>query len=415
MSTSPSFPVRAPDADAGPSDERPAASPAPQGRIHWGWILLAWTFVGTLRATQRYLRGGELQPDASYAWWSALGNNLFLAYLWAALTPVVMRIARRWAPGRTRLIRLVPVHLLLGVAVALLHTVLSHLLYKLLLAPEVTWAEFARNFASSALMTGPTRISTYLEIVGITWGLDYYRGYRERELRASILQTQVAEARIEALKLQLRPAFVFNALNTILPLIYRNAQAAARTVVQLGDLLRLSLKSGARQLVPLQEELHFLELYLQIEKTRLADRLSVTFEIEPQASSAGVPNLILQPIVENAVSRASGASGGGHIRVSARRAWDSLRLEVSDDATLAPADPAVRVAMESNLAKTRSRLDHLYQEAYRCEVLPVPEGGQQVVLSLPYSPAPVSDRAAPRAPRRRAPAATPPAPQRAGS
>jgi hypothetical protein len=326
-----------------------------------------------------------------------------------------MAIARRWAPGRTRLIRLVPVHLLLGVAVALLHTVLSHLLYKLLLAPEVSWTEFARNFASSALMTGPTRISTYLEIVGITWGLDYYRGYREREVRASILQTQVAEARLEALKLQLRPAFVFNALNTILPLIYRNAQAAARTVVQLGDLLRLSLKSGVTQLVPLQEEFHFLELYLQLEKTRLADRLSVAFEIDPEASSAGVPNLILQPIVENAVSRVSAASARGHIRVSARRAWDALRLEVSDDAAPAPADPSVRAAMEANFAKTRSRLDHLYQDAYRCEVLPLPEGGQQVVLSLPFSPAPVSERVAARAPARRAPAARPPAPEGAGS
>jgi hypothetical protein len=380
MSTSPSLPVRAPDGEAAPPDER------------------------------------ELQPDASYAWWSALGNNLFLAYLWAALTPLVMRIARRWAPGRTRLIRLVPVHLLGGIAVALLHTVLSHLLYKVLIAPEVTWAEFAGNFAASALMTGPTRISTYLEIVGVTWGLDYYRVYREREVRASLLQTQVAEARLEALKLQLRPAFVFNALNAILPLIYRNAQAAARTVVQLGDLLRLSLKSGATQLVPLQEELHFLELYLQIEKTRLADRLSVSFEIDPQASSAGVPNLILQPVVENAVSRASGAPGRGHITVSARRAWDALQLEVSDDAAQAPADPAVRAAMESNLAKTRRRLDHLYQEAYRFEVLPLSGGGQQVVLSLPFSAAPApADRTGHRVAGRRAPSATSAEPQGAGS
>ena len=327
-----------------------------------------------------------------------------------------MAIARRWAPGRTRLIRLVPVHLLLGVAIALLHTVLSHLLYKLLLAPEVSWTEFARNFASSALMTGPTRISTYLEIVGITWGLDYYRGYREREVRASILQTQVAEARLEALKLQLRPAFVFNALNTILPLIYRNAQAAARTVVQLGDLLRLSLKSGATQLVPLQEELHFLELYLQIEKTRLADRLTVTFEIDPQASSAGVPNLILQPIVENAVSRGRAARRAGATSASPRAA-PGTRCG-SRSRTTQPWRPQTRPCgsrwrptsprpAAASITCTRTRTG--------VRSCPIPEGGQQVVLSLPYSPAPVSERVAVRAPARRAPAAAPPAPEGAGS
>jgi two-component system, LytTR family, sensor kinase len=407
MSTS--LPSSAGPAQADPrfsADEKPPEEARTPRSIHWGWILGVWTFVGMLRATQRYLRAGDLQPDLSYAWWSALGNNLFLAYLWAALTPSVMRIARRFAPGRIPVIRLVPIHLLYGIGIAVVHTALSHLIYKVLLAPEVTWADFGRHFASSALMTGPTRISTYLEIVGVTWGLDYYRVYREREVRASNLQAQLAEARLEALKLQLRPGFVFNALNTILPLIYRNAQAAARTVVQLGDLLRLSLKSSVTQLVSIQEEVHFLKLYLQIEKTRLADRLSTGFEIAPEASTAGVPNLILQPIVESAVARVSASTaGGGRIQISARREWDALRLEVSDDAKDVVQDIAARAVQEGNLATTRRRLDHLYGDAYRCEVTPLDGGGLRVALTLPYSPAPVDQRSVARTgPRRTGPA-----------
>jgi hypothetical protein len=402
------FPAPQPGAGVAVVPENQPPEETPPQRVHWGWILAIWTFVGTLRATQRFLRSGELQPDMAYSWWAALGNNLFLAYLWAALTPAVMKIARRFAPGRVPLAKLVPVHLAAAVAVALLHTVLSQLIYKLLLAPEVSWTELARNFASSALTTGPTRISTYLEIVGITWGLDYYRMYREREIQASNLQAQLADARLEALKLQLRPTFVFNALNTILPLIYRNAQAAARTVVQLGDLLRLSLKSGATQLVALDDELHFLELYLQIEKTRLADRLSVTFEIEREAASAAVPNLILHPLVENAVARAGVSPGGVRIRITGRRLWDSVRVEVSDETTEAPQDPAMRAMQESNLAKTRRRLEHLFPGRYACEVLPL-AGGQQVALTMPYAFAPIADRVPRRTGSRRTGGLAPPA------
>jgi len=360
-------------------------------RPGWGVLLGVWTFVGLLRGTQRYFHGNELTPDLSYAWWSAVQNNLVLAYLWAAFTPLSMRAARRFSIGRTPWLRLVPIHLLAAAGVALLHTVLSNVLYKLALAPEVTWEEFFQNFARSAAITGPTRVATYLVIVGVTWGLDSYRTYREREIEASNLQTQLAEARLDALKLQLHPAFVFNALNTVLSLIYKDPRAAARTVVQLGDLLRLSLKGGAARLVTLKEELAFLEIYLKIERTRLQDRLSVSFSIEPEALSAAVPNLILQPLVETAIAQSVAShTGSGSVEVRAIRRERTLVLEVLEKGTAAQTDPGMLPAEGTALDRTRRRLEHLYPEDHRLERSRVwADGvgvGQKVTLAIPFAP-----------------------------
>lgn len=365
--------------------------PGPAGRAGWVTLLGVWTFVGLLRGTQRYFHGSELEPDFSYAWWSAVQNNLVLAYLWAALTPLSMRIARRFSLERTPMLRLVPIHLLAAAGVALLHALLSHVLYKLALAPHVTWGEFFDNFARSAVIAGPTRVATYVEIVGVTWGLDFYRTYREREIEASNLQRQLAEARLDALKLQLHPAFVFNALNTLLSLIYREPRAAARTVVQLGDLLRLSLKSGAARLVTLKEELTFLDLYLRIERTRLKDRLSVSFSIEPETLSASVPNLILQPLVEAAIAQGvSSHAGTGSIEVRALRQERMLVLEVLEKATEPQTDPGILSAEGPALDRTRRRLEHLYAENHRLERSRVwADGvgiGQKVTVAIPFSP-----------------------------
>jgi len=374
------------------SKSRPSPGPRkPTWTTQWAILLGIWTFVGLLRATERYLRGSQLEPDPYYTWWSAVGNNLALAYLWAALTPLVMRVARRFSFERTPLVRLVPVHLLAAAGVALLYTVLANILYKLVLAPDVTWDEFFRNFTRSAVIAGPTRLGTYLEIVGVTWGLDSYRRYRQREIEASRLQTQLAGARLDALKLQLHPAFVFNALNTILPLIYKDPLAAARTVVQLGDLLRLSLKGGAARLVTLKEELAFLKLYLRIERTRLQDRLSVSFSIEPETLAAAVPNLILQPLVETAIAQGVSAHmGPGSIEVRAIRREATLVLEVTEKGKGDETDPGNSHADWPALVRTQRRLEHLYPGGHRFERSRVfREGtgvGEKVTLAIPFEP-----------------------------
>jgi hypothetical protein len=300
--------------------------------ISAAWIVGVWFFVGVLQATQRYLRGRELEPNP-WAFWSALGDNLFLAALWAAATPLVMRIARRYPfPGRSLPV-LLAVHLPVGAAVVLAHTVVSNFAYKLFIAPGVSWADLLGNIVRSALMTGASRFATYLEIVGVTWGLDEYRRWREREIRASLLQAQIARERLEALKLQLHPAFLFQTLGLLRSTIRRNPPAAAKTIVELGDLLRLSLKNGGQRLVRLAEELRYADLYLKIESTRLERNVRLAVRAPRDVLDAAVPSLVLQPLVEATVAAAGAEPRRVEVFATQRDGRLTLRVRSEGGAT----------------------------------------------------------------------------------
>ncbi len=144
-------------------------------------------------------------------------------------------------------------------------------------------------FLATLAFGGAARLATFFGLVGVTWGIDDYRTYREKALEASEIERELVQTQLEALKLRLHPPFLFNALAAILPLIRTDPRAAARTVVQLGDILRLALHNDATGLVPLKTELEYIRLYLQIEQTRLRDRLEVSFAIDPGALQAAVP------------------------------------------------------------------------------------------------------------------------------
>jgi hypothetical protein len=349
------------------------------------WIVGVWSFVAVLQATQRYLRGRELEPNV-WSFGTALGENLFVAALWAAATPLVMRIARRYPfPGRSLPV-LLAVHLPASAAVALLHTFVSHAVYKLTLAPGVSWSELFTNWFHSAVVTGPTRIATYLQIVGVTWGLDDYRAWREGEIRASHLQAQLARERLEALKLQLHPAFLFQTLGLLRSTIRRDPRAAARTIVDLGELLRLSLKNGGQRLVRLSEELRYADLYLRIESTRLERDLSLRLLVPREVLDAAVPSLVLQPLVEATVAAAHPAPV--RVEISASREDDRVTLRVrADSGTHERASagrlPAVAGSSGDAIARAGRRLDLEYPGDHRLEWSSLV---CEAVVEIPFSP-----------------------------
>lgn len=352
------------------------------------WIVGVWSFVAVLQATQRYLRGRELEPNA-WSFGTALGDNLFVAALWAAATPLVMRLARRYPfPGRSWPV-LLAVHLPASAAVALLHTFVSHAVYKLTFAPGVAWSEIFTNWLASAVVTGPTRIATYLQIVGVTWGLDDYRAWREGEIRASHLQAQLARERLEALKLQLHPAFLFQTLGLLRATIRRDPRAAARTIVDLGELLRLSLKNGGQRLVRLSEELRYADLYLRIESTRLERDLGLRLLVPREILDAAVPSLVLQPLVEAAVGAAHPAAV--RVEVSASREGNRVTLRVradSGDAGRAKASPhapqsALAGTSGGAIARAERRLDLEYPGDHRLEWSSL---AGEAVVEIPFSP-----------------------------
>ena len=160
---------------------------------------------------------------------------------------------------------------------------------------------------------------TYWALVAFVTRSTIHRESQERELTAAQLQTQLAEAQLEALQRQLHPHFLFNTLNTISALMHRDVHAADEMLVQLSDLLRLTLDRIGTQQVPLKDEIDFLRKYLEIEQTRFGDRLQVNIDVDARGARRAVPNLILQPLVENALRHGIGPRiGGGRVDVDGR-------------------------------------------------------------------------------------------------
>ena len=223
-------------------------------------------------------------------------------------------------------------------------------------------------------------------IVLLVSAFSYYRRYQEGELRASQLEALLSQSQLQALKMQLHPHFLFNTLHSISSLMHRDIEAADKMIARLGDFLRLTLENSGTQEVTLQEELEFLRCYLEIEHIRFQDRLTTHMDIAPQALVTHVPNLILQPIVENAIRHGiAPRSTPGRIEIRAERNNGTLRIQVRDNGPGLPGNPnADNLYKEGlGLANTRARLEQLYGAAHRFDLANDPDGGLVVTLEIP--------------------------------
>jgi hypothetical protein len=221
----------------------------------------------------------------------------------------------------------------------------------------------------------------YACVVAFVSARQYYQLLRKSELDRMRLESSLAQTRLHLLTMQLRPHFLFNTLNSISELMYEDVAAAERMVARLSELLRLSLDQRDVALVPLDKELEYLGVYLEIEKIRFQDRITVDLEIAPDARECLVPFLILQPLVENAVRHGiSRLSRPGKILIRARRDADRLEFEISNDGPAA----VVRIPSEGlGLRNTRDRLRALYGEDFSLGYGAIPEGGWRVRLEIP--------------------------------
>ena len=362
------------------------------------WVLVAWTLVGFFRAADRYFSDPFQRQRLEFGLWEALAQSLLSAYIWAALTPAVVALARRSLPRRGQWLAPLSRLLFAGLALAVVHTVAFQLTYPFLMGFPCVLSVQLSAVPRLLPIVFPTHFVTYCAIVGATWILLYSTLSRERDLRASQMKTRVATARLEALKMQLHPHFLFNTLNSILPLVFRDRDAAARTVVRLGDLLRLSLQNESSDLISLRREIEVLQVYLEIQQTRFQDRLTVQLDIAPGIGEALVPNLILQPLVENAIKHGIAVKPGvGRIEVRAWRDGARLGLRVSDDGP----GPSGAGRLEGvGLRNTRDRLELLYGSDHSFDFQGGPGRGCQVSLSFPWmAPPPASAARAPAGPR----------------
>ena len=380
--------------------------------VSWLFILGCFTLVGLMFAGQWYV--GYTANGYPVTWLQVLTWALTEWELWALLAPFILLCARRFYIDRQNRTFTIPVHVALGLAFSFVHIVLhaaaeqfttwaqdkqmeyagpfyDYLIGSLHL--NVWLAQFIYGFGQSFyyLSTKKFHINllTYFVIVGVSHAIEYYRRYQERETLTAQLEAQLSRAQLHALKMQLHPHFLFNTLNTISALIHRDPRAADRMVARLGDLLRLTLDGQGIEEVPLKEELEFLGKYLEIEQTRFHDRLSVEMEIDPASLDARMPNLLLQPLVENAIRHGiSARPGAGRIEIRARRENGTLLLAVRDDGTGLPADWQVSEQLGVGLANTRARLAQLYGARHTFTLANVPGGGLEVAIAIPFSTAP---------------------------
>jgi LytS/YehU family sensor histidine kinase len=225
----------------------------------------------------------------------------------------------------------------------------------------------------------------YWLIIAAAHGERLVRTAREKDRRELRLEAQLADARLQALRAQLQPHFLFNALNTISVLMHENVESADRILLQLSALLRRSLDGSEDHEVTLGEEIGFLERYLEIEQARFGGRLSYEVMVPEQALAARVPTLILQPLVENAVHHGiSARAGPGRVAIKASRHGDVLRLSVSDDGRGLPQHASERIG----LANTRARLQLLHADRQRFEVRNADDGGVIAEIEIPWRTSP---------------------------
>ena len=350
----------------------------------WLWIWGLWTVVAIFFASQSSLQTQLSENPVPL--WRILSWQITSCYVWLLLTPVILYLSGRFPFEKGSWKRAVPIHLAASVVVACLQLainawILPNFGYLRRFQPK-TYLETYRIFL---LVNLHFAVFIYWAVVGIHQAARYYQKYRERELQTSQLEARLAQSRLQVLKMQLHPHFLFNTLNAISELVYKDRELAEQMLTNLSDLLRLSFEQLETQEVTLKQELDFLKKYLEIEQMRFQDRLAVEMNIAPETLEAKVPNMILQPLVENAIKHGlSPRSEGGSIDISASRSNGDLRLTVTDNGIglgkeLSPAAEGV------GISNTRRRLFHLYGEHQRFELRPAAPNGVRVELDIPFS------------------------------
>jgi two-component system, LytTR family, sensor kinase len=347
-----------------------------------GALFASWTTYGALSAWQSHYWYSFTKNPMS--WGASFRYDLTYAYLWACFTPLILWLARRYRIERQHWVRNLAIHLLATtVIVAIIKTSFD----ALTMPPSspfrnFTWPSLIRSIEQDF----DTATLLYSVILLIEHASVYYQRYQQGLVNAATLQTQLVQAQLKALKMQLHPHFLFNTLHTITALVHEDPEQAERTIARLSELLRLFLANSTIHEVPLREELRILDLYLEIERTRFEDRLRVHFDVPVELRGAMVPNLVLQPLVENSIRHGLGRHAGpGWVSVAAERYGDTLVLRVTDNgAGLRTSENSDRQQTGMGLAITKGRLESLYGEQQTLVLRDVQTGGAEVRITLPF-------------------------------
>jgi two-component system, LytTR family, sensor kinase len=352
--------------------------------MKWILILCAWTIVGLLFALRRIVLAKVEGTHVNWVVESAL--ELVWWYVWAAYTPLVIGLAKRFPLTGPRLVLHIAIHTITSLVTAPLASVTDYFLSLGLLrfvfhTPGHGVLQFLSPFGAGVLFMSFTGILTYWLVVGLYQSMHFYQVAMERQTIAAQLETQLSHAELENLKSQLHPHFLFNSLHAIGVLMQEDVDAAGRLLVSLGDLLRMALERRENE-ITLQSELEFVGKYLEIEQTRFHDRLKVHMDIPPDLLGIYVPSLALQPLVENAIKHGiSVDSTAGRLEIAAQLHDGRVWLRVRDDGP-GPA-PASLLRFGVGLSNVQSRLKQLYGDQSSLELTGGDGRGCEAIITLP--------------------------------
>ena len=344
------------------------------------WTVLAFLFGG------QYYASSAIQ-GRPVTWWRAVGFAMADWYVFGLLAPPVA-----WLGWHVRLEwPLKPRHLAVHL-VACGAFVLAYLLIRAAVAVvQYRWAggdaTFLEVFEPLLIKTLPHSLLVYWAVVAVQHVVAFQQRAHERERRAAELEQRLTAARLQALQMQLNPHFLFNTLNAVASLMHQDVDAADRVLIRLSELLRRALDTRDRQEVPLREELAFLDRYLEIEQTRFGDRLKVERKIDKTLLDQSVPNLVLQPLVENAIKHGiEPQRQPGLIRLEVRRGAGHMVLTVRDNGVGYDPSRPTRRGHGIGLGNTRRRLEQLYGKRQELVIRNAEGGGTEVLIRLPCQP-----------------------------
>jgi two-component system, LytTR family, sensor kinase len=335
-----------------------------------------WTAVGLVALLPQMTVShdfGKTMLLSLIQWWS-----------WGLLAPVITAVDARLPFSSRQLVRRVLVHLALAPVFGLVYGYLSACVAAVF--GVLQWPQVIQGLVlTTAWREMFWSVVVYGLIVGVRQAYLYQQRYLSAELRMERLERSFAAARLNSLRMQLDPHFLFNALNTISAQVEREPRLARRMIEHLGELLRLSLSSQGRSVLRLAEELVFLDHYLAIQKIRFGTSLRVEINVAAEVTRALVPGMFIQPLVENAIRHGlAPRAGGGTLTLTAERAGDELHVRVLDDGVGLPADWSSQSPVGLGLSITRERITGLYpDEPTHFSIHARPTGGTEVEIRFP--------------------------------
>ncbi|HEX9160138.1 MAG TPA: histidine kinase [Thermoanaerobaculia bacterium] len=338
-------------------------------------IFAFWTFIATLSSVNRLLdpRGFGFRLGSPAA---PIEMEYVEAWLWAAITPLVFSLSYRFGSERSAWTTRIPLLFAAGVVMAIAVDLILDLV-RLQIVPRPFPFSPLRAIARFRFVN---QLLVYLAVLAAGFARNYYIGYQRRLQEAAQLRAQLADARLDALRMQLNPHFLFNTLHAISALVDRDPAGVRRMIARLSELLRHTIESRGSDEVPLRDELDFLRRYIEIMEVRFQGRLRVGTAIDPEALDALVPNLILQPIVENALEHGASRAAEGRVDITARREGDDLLLSVKDNGPGLEQGNVKGVGLRN----TGARLEQLYGDAASLSVESADGGGVLAKIVLPF-------------------------------